>query len=248
MDKNTMSSEAFSKMQFTSLGLKGKWLSLIGDPSERWNMMVWSKPGKGKSTLMIEFAKYLAYEFGKKVLYVAKEEGFGATLKDKFVRMAAIDPLITIASEMPASLGGYNYVVIDSVTSLKLNTDDLTVLTKKYPTINFIFIFQATVDGNYRGDKEAEHLVDVSIVINEQGMATCQKTRFGGKGTVSVFDTRNQIEPGVFKFTGIEQASAFISKPENSGMRIVFGQNDREVIVCSSKKALEYRSKGYDIM
>ena len=246
-DPNTMNSQDFAAMQFTTVGFTGKWLSLIGDPTEPWSMMVWSKPGKGKSTLMIELAKYLASEHDKKVLYVAREEGFGATLLEKFRRLDAIDPLITIAAQPPVDYkSGYDYVFIDSVTSLKLATDDLSAMMKANPHINFIFIFQATVDGNYRGDKEAEHLVDVSIVINENGFATARKTRFGGKGTINVFPTAGQVG-SIFKFSTLQDANAYKNKPENAGMRIVFG-DDRKIWVCSEAQAITYRQKGFDIL
>jgi KaiC/GvpD/RAD55 family RecA-like ATPase len=50
--------------------------------------MVFGLPKSGKSTLCIDFAKFLA-EYHGKVLYVAIEEGFGYTLKEKFERLGA---------------------------------------------------------------------------------------------------------------------------------------------------------------
>ncbi len=85
-DSNTqpivMNSMDFANMQFDTLGFKGKWLQLIGDPSTNFSLMVYGKPKMGKSYLCVDFAGYLARNHGK-VLYVGREEGLDITLQDK---------------------------------------------------------------------------------------------------------------------------------------------------------------------
>ena len=244
-DGQIMSSTDFVNMQFHPVGFTGKWLQLIGDPVEPWKMMTWSKPGKGKSTLMIELAKYLAETHGRTVLFVAKEEGFNSTLKDKFIRLNATDPLISISSELPTNLSDYNYVFIDSVTAFKLSVDDLSALIKKYPSTSFVFIYQSTVDGGYRGNKEVEHLVDVSIYINESGYASAQKTRFGGSGTINVFP--GQDNSPIYKFTLLQDAEKFIGKEENAGLSLVVGDDGRYWATTSSK-ASKLRQGGFEVL
>ena len=241
-----MNSQEFAAMNFTSVGFTGKWLTLIGDPSERWNMMIWSRPGKGKSTLMIEFAKYLAATFSKRVLYVAKEEGFGATLKDKFTRMDAIDPLITISDTMPAGFSGYDYVFLDSVSALKLSTEDLSQLIGKNPRVNFVFICQTNGDGNYRGEKDQEHLVDVSIEITDDSVAQARKSRFGGKAKVNIFSSSKVQESGQKrKFSNIHLAQQY--KSEHPGYKIVFG-TDNMIWCCPPDMAESYALQGLDTL
>ena len=75
-----MNSMDFANMEFDTLGFKGKWLELIGDPSSNFTAMVFGRPKMGKSYLCIGFAGYLARNHGK-VLYVAKEEGLDYSLK-----------------------------------------------------------------------------------------------------------------------------------------------------------------------
>jgi len=244
-DGQIMSSTDFVNMEFHPVGFTGKWLQLIGDPVEPWKMMTWSKPGKGKSTLMIELAKYLAETHKRTVLFVAKEEGFNSTLKDKFLRLNATDPLISISSELPTNLSDYNYVFIDSVTAFKLSVDDLSALIKKYPSTSFVFIYQSTVDGGYRGNKEVEHLVDVSIYINESGYATAQKTRFGGSGTINVFP--NQDSSPVYKFTLLQDAERFITREENAGLSLVQGDDGRYWATTSSR-ASKLRQGGFKVL
>lgn len=54
-----MNSMDFANMQFETIGLKGKWFDLIGDPSSNFTAMVFGKPKMGKSYLCIDFAGYL---------------------------------------------------------------------------------------------------------------------------------------------------------------------------------------------
>ena len=243
---NIMPACDFKKMDFTPVGYKGKWLSLIGDPVEPFMLMCWSKPGKGKTTLMIEFAGYLAAELSKKVLFVSKEEGLNHTLKDKFSRMNAFSPNIFVSGSIPSDLSSYNYVFLDSVNQLQLSIEDVSALKDKYPFVSFILIFQATVDGNYRGTKDFEHLVDVSININDQGYASAQKTRFGGNGTINVF--QEEFEE-IYKFTTLQDAERFSDKKKIEGISLRIAQgDDGKIWVIKNEKAEQLYQKGFTIL
>jgi DNA repair protein RadC len=245
-ESGIMAATDFGKLDFTPVGYKGKWLSLIGDPVEPYMLMTWSKPGKGKTTLMIELASYLATEHNKKVLFISKEEGLNHTLKDKFVRLNAFSPNIFIAESLPGDLSKFNYVFLDSVNQLQLSIDDISELKKKFPTVSFVLIFQATVDGNYRGSKDFEHLVDVSVNINDQGFAAAQKTRFGGNGTINVF--QEEFEE-IYRFTALQDAEKFRDRKRQEGisMRIVQG-DDNKIWVVKNDKAEQLYQKGYTIL
>ena len=92
-----MSSEQLLSLEFETIGLQGRWKELIGDPSVGFSMMVFGQPKSGKSTLMLEFAQHLAENHGK-TLYVAIEEGFGYTLKDKIQRVGANSNKLSFAA------------------------------------------------------------------------------------------------------------------------------------------------------
>lgn len=77
---SVMNSMDYAKMQFKTIGLKGKWLNLIGDQSSNFTAMVFGKPKMGKSYLCVYFAGYLDRNH-RKVLYVAREEGLDMTLQ-----------------------------------------------------------------------------------------------------------------------------------------------------------------------
>jgi predicted ATP-dependent serine protease len=170
-------------MQFETIGLQGKFLELIGDPSVGFTAMVYGLPKSGKSTLCIDFARHLAEHHGK-VLYVAIEEGFGYTLKEKFERLNAIHSNLIIAEKLPDDLSPFPFVFIDSVSKAGLTTDDLDHLRKQNPKTAFIYIFHTTKEGNFRGKQDFAHDVDVIIEV-ENGVARANG-RFGVGGRLKV--------------------------------------------------------------
>jgi len=180
-----MNSMDFADMQFDSIGLDGKWGEFIGDPSPGFSAMLSGRPKYGKSTLCVGFAGHLARKHGH-VLFVAKEEGFSRTLRDKLV--AVKHPRLTVASVLPANLTSYEYVFLDSVTRMGLTPDDLRRLKTANPGISFIYVFQVTKDGKFRGVNDFQHDVDIVIEVPEKGKAI-QYGRYNQGGEMNIFET-----------------------------------------------------------
>ena len=88
--------------------------------------MVYGLPKSGKSTLCIDFAKYLAENHGK-VLYCAIEEKFGYTLKEKIERLQASHPNLFVSETIPDGLSKYDFVFIDSVSRAEYGAVPLAV-------------------------------------------------------------------------------------------------------------------------
>ena len=162
-----MSSQQLLSMEFETIGLQGKWKELIGDPSVGFSMMVFGQPKSGKSTLMLEFAQYLAENHGK-TLYVAIEEGFGYTLKDKIQRVGATSSQLSFAAEMPKKLNGLDFVFIDSISRGGFEIEDLIKLQEQYPRVGFVYIFHTTKDGRFRGGNHYAHEVDVIVEVSPE--------------------------------------------------------------------------------
>lgn len=182
---SVMNSMDFANLQFDTIGLKGKWLDLIGDPSSNFTTMVFGKPKMGKSYLCIDFAGYLARNHGK-VLFVAKEEGLDYTLQMKLNDKNVKHPNLYVASVLPENLSAYDFIFLDSVNKLGLTPDDLNRLKSFNPTKSFIFIFQSTKDGAFRGANTFQHDVDVVIEVPEPGKAV-QMGRFNQGGEMEIF-------------------------------------------------------------
>jgi hypothetical protein len=181
-----MSSMDFAKVQFKTLGFTGKWLELIGDPSSNFTAMVFGKPKMGKSYLCVDFAGYLASSHGK-VLYVANEEGLDYTLQEKLNDKNVKHPNLFVTGTIPNNLANYDFIFLDSVNRLGLTAEDLRVLKTKYPTKSFIYIFQATKQGNFRGENSFQHDVDVVVEVPEKGRAV-QFGRFNQGGEMEIFE------------------------------------------------------------
>lgn len=179
-----VNSMELQQMNFNSIGLSGELGSLIGDPTEPFSMMIFGGPGSGKSTLAIKMAFELAAKYNKPIAYVAKEEGTGATLKEKFQRLNAFHPNIDLYTTMPKDVKKYKYIFVDSANEMKMNCETLKNLIDKYhpEAISFVFVFKGTKDGSFRGTLDNEHLVDVSVKCNN-GTASTEKSRFGGRMT-----------------------------------------------------------------
>lgn len=182
---NVMPSTQFTTLQFDTLGLKDKWKDFIGDPAPGFTAMVFGMPKMGKSYLCVDFAGYLARNHGK-VLYVAKEERLDKTLQDKLKEKNVSHENLTVADGIPASLSEYDFIFLDSVNKLGLTSKDLEKLKMENKGKSFIYVFQATKSGKFKGNNEFQHDVDVVIEVPEKGKAV-QFGRYNQGGAMDIF-------------------------------------------------------------
>lgn len=182
---NIMPSTDFTNLQFNAIGFKDKWLNFIGDPSPGFTAMVFGMPKMGKSYLCVDFAGYLARNHGK-VLYVAKEEKLDATLQKKLKDKDVAHENLFVADALPSDLSAYDFIFLDSVNKLGLLPKDLDKLKADNKGKSFIYVFQATKGGKFKGNNEFQHDVDVVIEVPEQGKAV-QFGRFNQGGELDIF-------------------------------------------------------------
>jgi hypothetical protein len=140
---------------------------------------------------------YLARNHGK-VLYVAKEEKLDATLQKKLNDTNVKHPNLFVSDYLPTTLSNYDYVFIDSVNKMELQPSDLDTLKANNPGVSFIYVFQTTKEGNFRGSNHFQHDVDVVIEIPEKGIAT-QNGRFNQGGEMQIFDVDSEELNGISK-------------------------------------------------
>lgn len=178
-----ISSKMLLSMNFNVLEFDDKFLEFLGRPSANFNMVVHGMAGQGKSTFAVQFAKYLAKNFGK-VLYVSGEEGFNSTLRDKFKVADAMMEGMFIADlhkyeELVTEIipDAYDFIFIDSLDTMKIKPRDMKELRLRHPESAFITISQNTKAGQIRGSYELVHDADIAIkVVN--GVAVTEKNRF----------------------------------------------------------------------
>lgn len=182
-----VSSRDLRKRKYNCFPFTGKWKDFFGLPSYAFHLAVHGKPGEGKSTFCVQFADYLAKNFGK-VVYVSGEEGLSKTVQDKIINNGIDNPYLFFADiksydeikvEIPNE---YHFIFIDSLDTLRIDAAKLKALKEHYPQSAFITISQSTKDGKMRGSQEITHDTDIAAKV-ENGMAITTKNRFQARGT-----------------------------------------------------------------
>lgn len=154
-------------LKFRTIGLKGKYRQLIGDPEPGFSAMISGKPKGGKSTLAIDLAKELT-PYGR-ALYCVYEEGHGMLLQDKIIRNKANVPGLDFANKLPspAEMSLYKFVFIDSVSDARITEETFGNMIKTFKPkgTSIVGIFHATKDGKFRGGQTYAHDVDILIEV-----------------------------------------------------------------------------------
>lgn len=193
-------SDLLKKDYADALDFKGKWEILFGNPTPDFSIMFSGEPGSGKTTMMLEFAYYLASNFGK-VLYISSEEYGAKTLVDKLksvIKRKIYKNKEENTFEIPknlffakgfSDLQDYDFVIVDSVTEIDLDIVDYRELRNIYPKKGFILLLQHTKAGDYRGSKEWEHEVSIYGEI-DLGKVQIFKNRYGEKHCYDYFNDK----------------------------------------------------------
>lgn len=191
-----MSAEQLEQYEYPKYDFEGRWEQFFGDPSINCHYMIFGLPKSGKSTFCMHFAKYLADTQGD-VLYVAAEEGFSQTLKNKLTNFGLTSKRMNFGNYREAEpilevAGQFDFIFIDSVNFINISPEQIRDLKQSNPNLSLITIQQSTKDGNFKGNQEYAHDAD-SIVRIEDGVAT-QQGRFQEMSQMRVFPKREEKE------------------------------------------------------
>jgi len=172
-----------------------KYGNFMGDPAVGFHAIVFGLPKGGKSIWSMQFADYLANHFGN-VLYIASEEGFKGTIKDKIVEWTTNRQNLKFGNftgyeEIKENIDGYDFVFIDSLDFAKISVEEMEELKAENPNTSFVTIKQVTKDGKFRGSQEYAHNCDIIIEIID-GVAN-QKGRYNPEAQMLVFE-KEEIE------------------------------------------------------
>lgn len=196
-DVKVQSGEALTAQELTTheierYHLGEPWNELIGQPSIPFQTLIFGKPKSGKSIMSLIFADHLARNCGS-VLYIASEEGYKGTLKDKvnefttkpenlhFVDLRDFEQIYDFTDRKK-----FDFVFIDSVDFCKITADQVEILKANNPATSFAIVKQATKGGDFRGSQEFAHNCDVIIEVKD-GVAY-SKGRFNAGGEIPIFE------------------------------------------------------------
>lgn len=186
-----MGASELIEYKYDSYPFDGKWKDLMGCPAKAFHCMVFGRPKNGKSIWSFQFANYLT-KFGK-VLYIAAEEGFSATLQQKLAEFGGVSDNMFFANyrnyeQIREALkqNDYEFVIIDSINFINLEPEDVEVLKSENRKTAFITIQQATKGGQFRGSQQFAHNCDIIIEVIE-GVAH-HTGRYAAPSEMQIFD------------------------------------------------------------
>jgi hypothetical protein len=137
-------------------------------------IMIWGKPGHGKTVYTLQFAQYLA-ELGLLVLFVANEELNRSTLTEKTRKFNIHHKNLSFVRKLEElkisnkTLDDFDVVFFDSIQSLKMTLDSYENFVENHPGKMYVIIVQTTKDGHFKGGQEWLHAVDIGgEIINRR--------------------------------------------------------------------------------
>jgi len=194
-EKNTlvMHGESLVKQNIPTYEFSEPYSDFIGHPTENFSAIVYGLPKSGKSNFSIQFASYLARQFGK-VLYVASEEGLQSkTLIDKVkynlsdnreIFFSGSRDMAEVRKQIKEK--DYKFVFFDSLNVLHLTSAQLEDIKQENKDKAFISVLQSTKDGAFKGNQDFAHNCDVVIKV-DNGIAS-QVGRFNAPAELRIFN------------------------------------------------------------
>lgn len=187
-----LSAHQYRMADIPSIGLKGQYFYLMGDPAKGFYMLLSGMPGNGKSTFAIKFSQYFEENHGKVLYLAAEQSGYNKPLQNLLKENNAtfdinIEPTNNVRDIVSFS-AGYDMLVIDSINNLRIQPEDISRIKKELPELSIVAIMQSTKDGKFKGSQEFLHDSDISIVC-EKPHAKQKKSRYAPPSEIVVFDS-----------------------------------------------------------
>jgi hypothetical protein len=187
----------FLERKFDTYPLDGAWGNALGEVEKNFKMILFGKPGNGKTEFAIQMARYFA-RFTK-VYYNSFEQGISKTLQDALRRNNMQDVVGKVIfgdketfEEMMQRLGGKNapqIVIIDSRDYLNLTGAQYKTLTEAHPRKAFVIICWESA-GKPKGEhaKAIEYMCDIKCYVRNFIMEP--RSRYGGNEKFVIWDRK----------------------------------------------------------
>ena len=184
-----VSIDALLKKKFKTMNFQGKWYASFGKPEITGVWIFWGNSGNGKTSFLLQLAKYLTNFTKTKVAYNTLEEGARLSMqraiersgiksvKNKFTLLDRefIDDLKVRLSKPKSP----DIIIIDSLQYTDLNKKTYIQLKQEFPKKLFIFISHA--EGKLPEGRLAKFIrYDADIKGYIEGYTLYAMSRFGG--------------------------------------------------------------------
>lgn len=195
LSKGMLSADDLKQINFSTYKFLKKWNDFMGNPSKPFHAMVFGRPKNGKSIFSFQLADYLS-TLGP-TLYIASEEGFGGTLKQKEREYILSRGKLSFSDakgfdRIKKDCRGFEFVFIDSINYAGITVEQVEGLKTIFPYTSFITIQQATKAGQFRGSQEYAHNCDIIIEVID-GVAY-QTGRFQAASEFQVWEQTDKTE------------------------------------------------------
>ena len=185
----------FLERKFDTYPFDGQFKDTFGEPEKNFKMIVYGKPGNGKTEFGFQLTKYLA-QFTR-VYYNSFEQGISKTLQDAIIRnnMITVKGKVIFGDkdnfddmiERLSSKNAPQVIVIDSRDYLNLTHQQFKILCEAHPRKAFIIICWESAN-KPKGEhaKAIEYMCDIKVrVLNFQAEP---RSRFGGNKKYVIWD------------------------------------------------------------
>lgn len=194
----TLGVSQIMKREYRTLCFTDRWLESFGEVGNPFTMLVYGHPKNGKTSFMMQFAKYLT-GFGK-VFYNSIEEGDAKTIQDALKRckmdeipsgkfMLGDRYYFKDLMEYLSTRDKGKFIFIDSRDYMNLTSHQYKKLITAYPNKCFIIICWEQA-GKPAGKfaKDIEYMVD--IVAHVHNYRARVRSRFGGGADFVIWDKK----------------------------------------------------------
>ena len=190
MANDFFSVDEIESTKFKDFDFQGKWEASFGKPEARGVWIIYGKSYNGKSSMMMQLAKYLTGFVKNKVLINSLEEGKTKSFQMNIDRsgISAVKDKVLFGNRVPMDKvferldkqRSPEIIMIDSLQYWKMNKKDFEYIREKYRNKLWIFISQADKSGNPKGSLAEDIKFDADVKIRVEGFVAYPESRFGG--------------------------------------------------------------------